>query len=102
MNLFLLVADEAPPGRLGAGSDVSPDSGIAELQHLTPEEQEAQKLEWQNELAKVEDEIATFRHVLASKTRQSQELKRKLGISVWREFQDDMSQGIRNVKESNV
>ncbi|KAF4527911.1 hypothetical protein B566_EDAN011302 [Ephemera danica] len=100
-----LKADEAPPGRLsaaGSASDVSPDSGIAELAHLTPEEQEAQRREWQEELAKVEDEIATFRHVLASKTRQAHELKRKLGISVWREFQDDLGQGIRNVKESNV
>lgn len=39
---------------------------------------------------------------MASKVRASQELKRKLGFSVWKEFQDDMSQGIRNVKESNV
>nr|CAD7611632.1 unnamed protein product [Timema genevievae] len=50
----------------------------------------------------VEEEILTLRHVLASKVKQSQDLKRKLGISVWRELQDDMSQGIRNVKESNV
>lgn len=52
--------------------------------------------------AQVEEEIATLRHVLASKVKASQELKRKLGFSVWKEFQDDMSQGIRNVKESNV
>lgn len=50
----------------------------------------------------MEEEIQTLRHVLASKVRASQELKRKLGFSVWKEFQDDMSQGIRNVKESNV
>ncbi|CAG2062375.1 unnamed protein product [Timema podura] len=50
----------------------------------------------------VEEEILTLRHVLASKVKQSQDLKRKLGISVWRELQDDMSQGIRNVKESNL
>jgi hypothetical protein len=30
------------------------------------------------------------------------ELKRKLGFTVWREFEDDMIQGIRNVKESNM
>ncbi|PSN34396.1 hypothetical protein C0J52_15169 [Blattella germanica] len=93
--LQLVKAEEAP-------LDMSPDSGINELQGLTPEEQEKQRQEWQQELIKVEEEIQTLRHVLASKVKMSQELKRKLGISVWKEFQDDMSQGIRNVKESNV
>lgn len=82
--------------------DMSPDSGINELAGLSPEEQERQKKEWADELAKVEEEIQTLRHVLASKVKVSHELKRKLGFSVWREFQDDMSQGIKNVKESNV
>ncbi|PNF26602.1 hypothetical protein B7P43_G11354 [Cryptotermes secundus] len=81
---------------------MSPDSGINELHGLTPEEQERQRQEWQQELTMVEQEIQTLRQVLASKVKMSQELKRKLGISVWKEFQDDMSQGIRNVKESNV
>lgn len=90
-----IPAEEAP-------TDVSPDSGINELQGLSPEEQERQKQEWQQELVKVEEEIQTLRHVLASKIKHSQELKRKLGISVWKEFQDDMSQSIRNVKESNM
>uniref|UniRef100_A0A1B6C4X4 Tumor protein D54 n=1 Tax=Clastoptera arizonana TaxID=38151 RepID=A0A1B6C4X4_9HEMI len=85
-----------------AHTDMSPDSGINELSGLSPEEQEKQKQEWLTELAKVEDEIQTLRLVLASKIKASQELKRKLGFSMWREFQDDMSQGIRNVKESNV
>ncbi|XP_046989733.1 tumor protein D54 isoform X1 [Schistocerca americana] len=93
--LQLVKAEEAP-------TDVSPDSGINELQGLSPEEQERQKQEWQQELVKVEEEIQTLRHVLASKIKHSQELKRKLGISVWKEFQDDMSQSIRNVKESNI
>lgn len=89
------TAEEAPV-------DMSPDSGFNELHGLTPEEQERQRQEWQQELTKVEEEIQTLRQVLASKVRMSQELKRKLGFSVWKEFQDDMSQGIRNVKESNV
>ncbi|XP_014287719.1 tumor protein D54 isoform X2 [Halyomorpha halys] len=91
-----LVNGEKPHG------DMSPDSGINELAGLSPEEQERQKKEWADELAKVEEEIQTLRHVLASKVKVSHELKRKLGFSVWREFQDDMSQGIKNVKESNV
>nr|CAD7405655.1 unnamed protein product [Timema cristinae] len=32
--------------------DMSPDSGINELQGLSPEEQERQKQEWQQELIK--------------------------------------------------
>ena len=50
----------------------------------------------------VEEEIQTLRHVLANKIRVSQELKRKLGISVWKEITDDMNQGLKNVKESQV
>ncbi|XP_065202051.1 tumor protein D54 isoform X3 [Planococcus citri] len=80
----------------------SPDSGINEFLGLTPEEQEKQRKAWQEELTNIENEIQTLRHVLTSKTRQAHELKRKLGISVWKEIQDDMSQGIKNVKESNV
>lgn len=50
----------------------------------------------------IENEIQTLRVVLAAKVKAAHELKRKLGFSVWKELQDDMSQGIRNVKESNV
>ncbi|EDS40402.1 conserved hypothetical protein [Culex quinquefasciatus] len=55
-----------------------------------------------HELARVEEEITTLRTVLQSKIRHASELKRKLGITVWKEITDDMSQGIKNVKESNV
>lgn len=51
---------------------------------------------------KVEEEIQTLRHVLASKVKVSQELKRKLGIGAWKELTDDVNQGLRNVKESQV
>lgn len=54
------------------------------------------------ELVRIEEEITTLRTVLASKVRRQGELKRKLGISVWREISDDMNQGIKNVKESDV
>jgi uncharacterized membrane-anchored protein YhcB (DUF1043 family) len=83
--------------------DLSPDSGVsAEFAALSLEEQEEQRRQWQAELAKVEDEIATFRHVLASKVKQSNDLKSKLGITVWRELQEDMSQSIKNVKDTAV
>ncbi|XP_057330019.1 uncharacterized protein LOC130670613 isoform X1 [Microplitis mediator] len=80
----------------------SADNVANELAGLSFEEQERQKEEWRTELAKVEEEIQTLRHVLASKVRVSQELKRKLGISVWKDITEDVNQGLRNVKESNV
>lgn len=54
------------------------------------------------ELSRVEEEITTLRTVLQSKIRHAGELKRKLGITVWKEISDDMNQGIKNVKESTV
>ncbi|XP_046384492.1 tumor protein D54 isoform X2 [Ischnura elegans] len=83
-------------------NDMSPDSGISDGHHATPEEQAAQREEWSKELALIEDEIQTLRHVLDSKRMAAQELKRKLGLTGWREFAEDMNQGIKNVKESNV
>lgn len=50
----------------------------------------------------MEEEIQTLRTVLSSKIHYATELKRKLGITVWKEITDDMSSGIKNVKESNV
>ncbi|XP_076662605.1 uncharacterized protein LOC143365900 isoform X2 [Halictus rubicundus] len=80
----------------------SSDTVVNELQGLSLEEQERQRAEWSAELARVEEEIQTLRHVLANKIRVSQELKRELGISVWKEITDDMNQGLKNVKESQV
>ncbi|XP_025262588.1 tumor protein D52 isoform X2 [Camponotus floridanus] len=89
---------------LHSAGSLSPSSdNIAnELQGLSLEEQEQQKAEWSAQLAKVEEEIQTLRHVLANKIKVSQDLKRKLGISVWKELTDDVNQGLKNVKESNV
>ncbi|CAK9805988.1 Tumor protein D54 [Anthophora quadrimaculata] len=89
---------------LNSAGYISPtmDNVVNELQGLSLEEQNHQKAEWSAELAKVEEEIQTLRHVLANKIRVSQELKRKLGISVWKEITDDMNQGLKNVKESQV
>ncbi|XP_066591699.1 tumor protein D53 homolog isoform X2 [Prorops nasuta] len=87
----------------GSGSlSPSSDNVANELQGLSLEEQERQKAEWSAELTKVEEEIQTLRHVLANKIRVSHDLKRKLGISVWKELSDDVNQGLKNVKESQV
>ena len=87
---------------------------------LSVEEQDSRREEWKRELSEVDDtvplkfqlllsllfslqieyEIQTMRQVLTAKMKKSQELKRKLGITAWRELQDDISQGIKNVKEN--
>ncbi|XP_077291839.1 tumor protein D54 isoform X3 [Arctopsyche grandis] len=96
-------SENATKSKVDEAAPVTPgEEAVPELIGLTPEEVEKQKAEWSQELARVEDEIATLRLVLASKVRVSSELKRKLGISVWKEFADDMNQGIKNVKESQV
>lgn len=93
------TAEEAMVGGgVGAGDTHTPD----ELAGLTPEQVEQLRSEWSRELAHVEDEIATLRTVLQSKIRQSSELKRKLGITVWKEITEDVNQGLKNVKESQV
>lgn len=53
-------------------------------------------------MARVEEEIGTLRSVLTSKTRHASELKRKLGITVWREISDEMNQNLKHVRESHV
>uniref|UniRef100_A0A1E1W3N5 Tumor protein D52 n=1 Tax=Pectinophora gossypiella TaxID=13191 RepID=A0A1E1W3N5_PECGO len=92
------TAEEAMPAT-GAAGDAHV---VDELAGLTPEQAEQLRAEWSRELARVEDEIATLRTVLQSKIRQSSELKRKLGITVWKEITDDVNQGLKNVKESQV
>jgi len=67
---------------------------------MSAEEFEALRQEWQAELTQVEDEIVTLKQVLNSKTRRAHELRRKLGVTSWGEFAQDMGQGIKNVRES--
>lgn len=85
------------------GYDTTPDSGLNEnLQNLDPEQRAKLEEEWKADLAKTEDEIQTLRQVLAAHVKRAQELKRRLGITAWKEFRDDMEQGLKNVKDSNA
>lgn len=72
----------------------------ADFQGLSAEEQETQREEWKAELSKTEEEILTLKQVLASKERHAAGLKRRLGITAWREFSEDMTQGLKNLQES--
>lgn len=72
----------------------------ADFEVLSASEQERQREEWKSELNKTEEEILTLKQVLASKERHAQGLKRRLGITAWREFSDDMTQGLKNLQDS--
>jgi len=72
----------------------------ADFQGLTAEEQERQREEWKAELKKTEEEILTLKQVLTAKERHAAGLKRRLGITAWREFSEDMTQGLKNLQES--
>lgn len=79
------------------------DSVIAgDFGTLNADEQERQRNEWKDELAKTEEEILTLKQVLSSKERHAQGLKRRLGITQWREFSEDMTQGLKNIQESQA
>ena len=54
------------------------------------------------DLGKTEEEIITLRNVLASKEAHAQELKHRLGITAWREFSEDMTQGLKKLKDSQA
>jgi len=91
------AAETSPYGDINSPTD----SVIgADFQDLSSEEQERQREEWKSELAKTEEEILTLKQVLASKERHAQGLKRRLGITAWREFSEDMTQGLKNLQES--
>ena len=72
----------------------------ADFQGLTAEQQKRQREEWKAELKKTEEEILTFKQVLTTKERHAAGLKRCLGITAWREFSGDMTQGLKNLQES--
>ncbi|XP_052839673.1 uncharacterized protein LOC128254569 isoform X1 [Drosophila gunungcola] len=91
------LSDPASPAASVASAEIA-----AEFAALSVEEKEQRRAEWSQELARVEEEINTLRTVLASKTRHASDLKRKLGITVWKEVTDDMNQGIKNLKETTV
>jgi len=91
------------PLRQGSPYDItSPTDSVigADFQGLSAEEQERQREEWKAELRKTEEEILTLRQVLTAKERHAAGLKRRLGITQWREFSEDMTQGLKNLQES--
>jgi len=82
--------------------DITPDSGACDLSGMDMDQRAKLEEEWRNDLIKTEEEIQTLRQVLSAKVQHSQDLKRKLGITVWKEFREDMNQGIKNIQETTA
>ncbi|XP_034477961.1 uncharacterized protein LOC117784358 isoform X2 [Drosophila innubila] len=105
---FLTIGHTAKDNSANLSEPASPAASVAsaeiaaEYAALTLEEKEQRRAEWNQELARVDEEINTLRTVLASKTRHASDLRRKLGITVWKELTDDVNQGVKNLKESHV
>ncbi|KAL5013122.1 hypothetical protein ScPMuIL_007392 [Solemya velum] len=81
---------------MGGGNDSTP------IVDQDPAERERQVNEWKDELIKVESEIVTLKQVLGAKVRYAAELKRKIGITPFQEFRQDLSEGIKSIKESDT
>jgi hypothetical protein len=43
-----------------------------------------------------------LRTVLTAKTKHAAELKRKLGITAWKELHQDIGQGLKNIQETTA
>jgi len=71
-----------------------------EFQSLSPENQTKQREGWAKELAEIDLEMDSLENQLKIKSLHAQMLKRKLGLTAWREFSEDMKEGMTKLKES--
>jgi len=90
----------------GLGNEDGIDlNGKASLQQdLTEEELDKQKLmqEYREELAKIQEDIATLKMVLNDKLKREHELKALLGITFVDEMKQDLSEGLNTIKSTNA
>jgi len=71
-----------------------------EFLSLSPENQAHQREVWARELEQVNKELQTLDQHLREKLRYAQLLKTKLGWTAWREFSEDLEEGMKKFKES--
>jgi len=67
---------------------------------LSPENQATQREEWALELVELNKELQTADEELRVKLRHAQMLKTKLGWTAWREFSEDLEEGMKKFKDS--
>ncbi|OTF80612.1 hypothetical protein BLA29_002160 [Euroglyphus maynei] len=88
--------------RIASAEEIEEMSNELLDQYTDPEQRAKIEEELRKELAKTEEEIQTLRTVLTAKIKRSNELKRKLGITVWKEFRDEMESSIKNIQETTA
>jgi len=98
-------------GIVGSSSSIGGSSPLASPTLSSIDEQaasasggptEEERLAWEQEMRKVEEEMATLRLVLQAKFRRSTELKKKLGITQLDEFKADVNYALKVVQESSA
>lgn len=100
------VTEDISIGSTGLGNDDAIDlNGKGRLtQNITEEELDKQKLmqEYKEELAKIQEDIATLRLVLNDKLKRENELKTLLGVTFVDEIKQDLSEGIYQIKSTSA
>lgn len=71
-----------------------------QFQSLSAENQARQRVMWLEELRDTESEILELKARGMDRVRHAQLIKRKLGLTAWREFSDDMREGMKRLQES--
>lgn len=95
------IANPAVMATDGQGNRNPTDVSTSVSSQLPNESDRAQQEEeWRSELFRLENEMGTLRSVLASKIKEAEDLKRKLGITPLVEFKEDIKHGFQNIKES--
>ena len=67
---------------------------------LSPETQTLHRESWASELAELDKEIVGLEEQIRRKVREAAQLKQKLGLTAWREFSQDLREGMKKLKES--
>ena len=69
---------------------------------LSPETQSQHRDSWATELAELDQEILGLEEQIRTKVREAARLKQKLGVTAWREFSQDLREGMRKLKDSQT
>ena len=62
---------------------------------LSPETQSQHRETWAAELAELDKEILDLEEEIRRKVRVAGQLKQKLGLTAWREFSEDLREGMK-------
>jgi len=71
-----------------------------EFKSLSPETQSMQRESWAEELVELDRELVELEEKIRLKVKLAGELKQKLGVTAWREFSQDIREGMKTLKDS--